>query len=81
MFLSFPLLSSQNYQHGIFQSIGFKEFHDYLTVPECTTKREKDLLRDRGRVLQLPRAESYCNVVLHLFSSFDIFLFLQVLKL
>uniref|UniRef100_A0A3Q2XKR6 tRNA dimethylallyltransferase n=1 Tax=Hippocampus comes TaxID=109280 RepID=A0A3Q2XKR6_HIPCM len=22
---------SQNYQHGIFQSIGFKEFHDYLT--------------------------------------------------
>uniref|UniRef100_A0AAQ4Q5J0 tRNA isopentenyltransferase 1 n=1 Tax=Gasterosteus aculeatus aculeatus TaxID=481459 RepID=A0AAQ4Q5J0_GASAC len=23
--------NSQNYQHGIFQSIGFKEFHDYLT--------------------------------------------------
>ncbi|CAF99470.1 unnamed protein product, partial [Tetraodon nigroviridis] len=39
---------SQNYQHGIFQSIGFKEFHDYLTVPECTTKQEKDLLRDKG---------------------------------
>ncbi|TNM93297.1 hypothetical protein fugu_018699 [Takifugu bimaculatus] len=38
----------QNYQHGIFQSIGFKEFHDYLTVPECTTEQEKDSLRDKG---------------------------------
>lgn len=57
MFLSFPPLSSQNYQHGIFQSIGFKEFHDYLTVPECTTKQEKDLLRDKGRVAKIPKAD------------------------
>lgn len=57
MFLSFPLLPSQNYQHGIFQSIGFKEFHDYLTVPECTTKHEKDLLRDKGQVVKLPQAD------------------------
>ncbi|XP_034401833.1 tRNA dimethylallyltransferase isoform X2 [Cyclopterus lumpus] len=39
---------SQNYQHGIFQSIGFKEFHDYLTAPESSTQREKDALRDKG---------------------------------
>lgn len=57
MFLSFLRLSSQNYQHGIFQSIGFKEFHDYLTVPECTTEQEKDSLRDKGRVVKLPQAD------------------------
>ncbi|XP_068431647.1 tRNA dimethylallyltransferase isoform X2 [Clinocottus analis] len=39
---------SQNYQHGIFQSIGFKEFHDYLTAPESSTQQEKDSLRDKG---------------------------------
>ncbi|KAL7382750.1 hypothetical protein ABVT39_027279 [Epinephelus coioides] len=39
---------SQNYQHGIFQSIGFKEFHDYLTAPESSTQQEKDVLRDKG---------------------------------
>lgn len=57
MFLSFLLLSSHNYQHGIFQSIGFKEFHDYLTVPECTTEQEKDSLRDKGQVAKLPQAD------------------------
>lgn len=61
MFLFFPLLSSQNYQLGIFQSIGFKEFHDYLTVPECTTQQEKDLLRDKGQVVRLPPAD--CNLM------------------
>ncbi|XP_075969022.1 tRNA dimethylallyltransferase isoform X3 [Anarhichas minor] len=39
---------SQNYQHGIFQSIGFKEFHDYLTAPESSSQQEKDALRDKG---------------------------------
>ncbi|XP_074542890.1 tRNA dimethylallyltransferase [Halichoeres trimaculatus] len=39
---------SQNYQHGIFQSIGFKEFHDYLTAPESSSQQEKDTLRDKG---------------------------------
>ncbi|XP_072227044.1 tRNA dimethylallyltransferase isoform X2 [Leuresthes tenuis] len=38
----------QDYQHGIFQSIGFKEFHDYLTAPESSTPQEKDALRDKG---------------------------------
>ncbi|XP_034561220.1 tRNA dimethylallyltransferase [Notolabrus celidotus] len=39
---------SQNYQHGIFQSIGFKEFHNYLTAPESSSQQEKDTLRDKG---------------------------------
>ncbi|PWA15394.1 hypothetical protein CCH79_00008522, partial [Gambusia affinis] len=39
---------SQDYQHGIFQSIGFKEFHDYLTAPESSSQQEKDKLRDKG---------------------------------
>ncbi|KAM6903804.1 tRNA dimethylallyltransferase [Lycodopsis pacificus] len=39
---------SQNYQHGIFQSIGFKEFHDYLTAPESSSQQENDALRDKG---------------------------------
>ncbi|XP_035490443.1 tRNA dimethylallyltransferase isoform X1 [Scophthalmus maximus] len=39
---------SQSYQHGIFQSIGFKEFHDYLTAPESSTQQEKDTLRVKG---------------------------------
>ncbi|XP_041822913.1 tRNA dimethylallyltransferase isoform X2 [Melanotaenia boesemani] len=40
--------NSQDYQHGIFQSIGFKEFHDYLTAPESSTQQEKDSQRDKG---------------------------------
>uniref|UniRef100_A0A3B3VJ71 tRNA dimethylallyltransferase n=1 Tax=Poecilia latipinna TaxID=48699 RepID=A0A3B3VJ71_9TELE len=39
---------SQDYQHGIFQSIGFKEFHDYLTAPESSSQQERDKLRDKG---------------------------------
>ncbi|XP_041822914.1 tRNA dimethylallyltransferase isoform X3 [Melanotaenia boesemani] len=41
-------IASQDYQHGIFQSIGFKEFHDYLTAPESSTQQEKDSQRDKG---------------------------------
>ncbi|KAM9838181.1 tRNA dimethylallyltransferase [Aulostomus maculatus] len=39
---------SQDYQHGIFQSIGFKEFHDYLTTPESSTQQERETLRSKG---------------------------------
>ncbi|XP_068603439.1 tRNA dimethylallyltransferase [Brachionichthys hirsutus] len=39
---------SQDYQHGIFQSIGFKEFHDFLTAPESSTQEDKDALRVKG---------------------------------
>lgn len=40
---------SQDYQHGIFQSIGFKEFHDYLTATEGISTQEKDKLRREGQ--------------------------------
>uniref|UniRef100_UPI00398EF3E4 tRNA dimethylallyltransferase isoform X4 n=1 Tax=Pristiophorus japonicus TaxID=55135 RepID=UPI00398EF3E4 len=34
--------NSQDYQHGIFQSIGFKEFHQYLiSTSSCSETREK----------------------------------------
>ncbi|XP_078093832.1 tRNA dimethylallyltransferase isoform X2 [Mustelus asterias] len=34
--------NSQDYQHGVFQSIGFKEFHEYLTSnSNCSETREK----------------------------------------
>ncbi|KAM9823674.1 tRNA dimethylallyltransferase [Neosynchiropus ocellatus] len=38
----------RDYQHGIFQSIGFKEFHEYLTAPESSTQHERDALREKG---------------------------------
>ncbi|XP_010791766.1 tRNA dimethylallyltransferase, mitochondrial-like [Notothenia coriiceps] len=41
-------LSSQDYQRGIFQSIGFKEFHEFLTAPESSTQQERDALKDKG---------------------------------
>ena len=39
-----------DYTHGIFQSIGFKEFHDYLllTEEERQTDKGRQLL-DKGR--------------------------------
>ncbi|XP_056154695.1 tRNA dimethylallyltransferase [Lampris incognitus] len=39
---------SQDYQHGIFQSIGFKEFHKFLMAPESSSQQEKDALKDQG---------------------------------
>lgn len=82
MFLCSPLLSSRNYQHGIFQSIGFKEFHDYLTVPECTTEQEKDLLRDKGWVVKRPQANwNLITMFVFLPSLTSFFNFVQVLKL
>jgi tRNA dimethylallyltransferase len=38
--------NSQDYQHGIFQSIGFKEFHEYLiTEGKCTPETSNQLLK------------------------------------
>lgn len=38
--------NSQDYQHGIFQSIGFKEFHEYLiTEGKCTPEMRNQLLK------------------------------------
>lgn len=64
LLLSVP---SQDYQRGIFQSIGFKEFHDYLTAPECSTQQEKDALRDKGERKQLWSQLTYLySAFLHL---------------
>nr|XP_021323735.1 tRNA dimethylallyltransferase, mitochondrial isoform X1 [Danio rerio] len=41
-------IASQNYQHGIFQSIGFKEFHEYLTTSENISQEERDKLMNKG---------------------------------
>ncbi|XP_016126389.1 tRNA dimethylallyltransferase, mitochondrial-like [Sinocyclocheilus grahami] len=38
----------QDYQHGIFQSIGFKEFHEYLTASENISQEERDKLKVKG---------------------------------
>ncbi|XP_036020248.1 tRNA dimethylallyltransferase isoform X1 [Mus musculus] len=39
-------VASQDYQHGIFQSIGFKEFHEYLTTEgKCTPETSNQLLK------------------------------------
>ncbi|TRY66674.1 hypothetical protein DNTS_008004, partial [Danionella cerebrum] len=40
--------NSQDYQHGIFQSIGFKEFHEYLTASENIGQEERDKLMNKG---------------------------------
>lgn len=39
---------SQDYQHGIFQSIGFKEFHEYLTADSETSPEEHNRLKSKG---------------------------------
>ncbi|KAJ8334682.1 hypothetical protein SKAU_G00403210 [Synaphobranchus kaupii] len=38
----------QDYQHGIFQSIGFKEFHEYLTAGPGVPEEERARMLDRG---------------------------------
>ncbi|XP_053349205.1 tRNA dimethylallyltransferase [Clarias gariepinus] len=40
--------NSQDYQHGIFQSIGFKEFHEYLTAGEDISQEEREKLKSKG---------------------------------
>ncbi|KAJ8273095.1 hypothetical protein GJAV_G00097350 [Gymnothorax javanicus] len=40
--------NSQDYQHGIFQSIGFKEFHEYLTAGAEVNVQERDELFKKG---------------------------------
>ncbi|XP_066530886.1 tRNA dimethylallyltransferase [Hoplias malabaricus] len=39
---------SQDYQHGIFQSIGFKEFHEYLTAGADINPEEREKLKMKG---------------------------------
>ncbi|XP_030644958.1 tRNA dimethylallyltransferase [Chanos chanos] len=40
--------NSQDYQHGIFQSIGFKEFHEYLTAGNTVSAEELEKLKNKG---------------------------------
>ncbi|XP_069051507.1 tRNA dimethylallyltransferase isoform X2 [Lepisosteus oculatus] len=40
--------SGQDYQHGIFQSIGFKEFHEYLTAGTDRSEEERQKLMSKG---------------------------------
>ncbi|KAG7457707.1 hypothetical protein MATL_G00230250, partial [Megalops atlanticus] len=40
--------NSQDYQHGIFQSIGFKEFHEYLTADAGVSEEERARLLSKG---------------------------------
>ncbi|KAI1901819.1 hypothetical protein AGOR_G00038320 [Albula goreensis] len=40
--------NSQDYQHGIFQSIGFKEFHEYLTADAGVSEEESGQLLTKG---------------------------------
>ncbi|KAK3532446.1 hypothetical protein QTP86_018083 [Hemibagrus guttatus] len=40
--------NSQDYQHGIFQSIGFKEFHDYLTAGGDIGQEDREKLKSKG---------------------------------
>ncbi|XP_014639678.1 PREDICTED: tRNA dimethylallyltransferase, mitochondrial isoform X2 [Ceratotherium simum simum] len=45
--------NSQDYQHGIFQSIGFKEFHEYLiTEGKCTPEASNQLLKKGIKALK-----------------------------
>lgn len=58
---------SQDYQHGIFQSIGFKEFHEYLTASEDISQEERDKLKIKGKdSFTLPFCLSL-NLFIHLF--------------
>ncbi|KAL2080751.1 hypothetical protein ACEWY4_024544 [Coilia grayii] len=38
----------QDYQHGIFQSIGFKEFHEFLTADKETSQEDLRRLKQKG---------------------------------
>lgn len=66
-----PPLHSQDYQRGIFQSIGFKEFHDYLTAPEGSSPQEKDKLRLKGQrnSCRLLWLDPWTNYLINLFVS------------
>ncbi|XP_078460658.1 tRNA dimethylallyltransferase isoform X4 [Lampetra planeri] len=47
-------LARHDYEHGLFQSIGFKEFHGFLTRPaECRPEQEAVLLQQGVEALKL----------------------------
>ncbi|XP_075709174.1 tRNA dimethylallyltransferase isoform X2 [Rhinoderma darwinii] len=52
--------SSQDYQHGIFQSIGFKEFHEYLVTKDITPD-QADVLLQKGIEALKQRSQKYAK--------------------
>ncbi|KAH0631062.1 hypothetical protein JD844_005149 [Phrynosoma platyrhinos] len=47
-------VASQDYQHGIFQSIGFKEFHEFLiTEGQCPEEKSQQLLEKGIEALKI----------------------------
>ncbi|KAM3934172.1 tRNA dimethylallyltransferase isoform 2-T2 [Leptodactylus fuscus] len=53
-------VASQNYQHGIFQSIGFKEFHEYLVTKDITPDKA-DILLQKGIEALKQRTQKYAK--------------------
>ncbi|XP_069827510.1 tRNA dimethylallyltransferase isoform X2 [Dendropsophus ebraccatus] len=52
--------SGQDYQHGIFQSIGFKEFHEYLVTKDMTQLQADGLLQKGIEALK-QRTQKYAK--------------------
>ncbi|CAJ0932454.1 unnamed protein product [Ranitomeya imitator] len=52
--------SGQDYQHGIFQSIGFKEFHEYLVTKDITPGQTNILLQKGIEALR-QRTQKYAK--------------------
>ncbi|XP_018429057.1 PREDICTED: tRNA dimethylallyltransferase, mitochondrial isoform X2 [Nanorana parkeri] len=53
--------SGQDYQHGIFQSIGFKEFHEYLVTMDNINQDRKEVLLQRGIEALKQRTKKYAK--------------------
>ncbi|XP_075051375.1 tRNA dimethylallyltransferase isoform X2 [Mixophyes fleayi] len=53
--------SGQDYQHGIFQSIGFKEFHEYLVTKDNRSPDEVEILFQRGVEALKQRTQKYAR--------------------
>ncbi|XP_053310608.1 tRNA dimethylallyltransferase [Spea bombifrons] len=53
--------SGQDYQHGIFQSIGFKEFHEYLITEDDCEPHRRELLLQRGIEALKQRTQKYAR--------------------
>ncbi|KAM4795551.1 tRNA dimethylallyltransferase [Rhinophrynus dorsalis] len=53
--------SQQDYQHGIFQSIGFKEFHEYLISDNSGATATKTDLLQRGIEALKQRTQKYAR--------------------
>ncbi|XP_063810152.1 tRNA dimethylallyltransferase isoform X2 [Pseudophryne corroboree] len=53
--------SGQDYQHGIFQSIGFKEFHEYLVTKDNKSSEQVEMLLQKGIEALKQRTQKYAK--------------------